>query len=275
MDAPGMTPVELPRRGAPRLHGQVTVLGWGAFKIGRNEGIKYPTGYDLPTDEQSARLVHEVVDMGIGVVDTAPAYGLSEARLGAALGDRRRRIFLSTKVGETFEHGRSHFDFSEAGVMTSLQRSLDRLRTPRVDAAWVHSNGEDMAILRQEEAIRTLARMKEAGCVGCVGFSPKSLEGAMACIGHGQIDAVMLELHPLDTTMLPAAERAAEAGLAVFVKKPLASGRLDPAEAIPWILSHAAVTCVVVGGLHAGRLRSTAVLAAGCLGHRPSNPGKA
>ncbi len=272
MDASGLSPIELPLRGAARLQRQVTVLGWGAFKIGRNEGIKYPTAYDLPTDAQSTQLVHAVVDMGIGVVDTAPAYGLSEARLGASLGARRERVFLSTKVGETFEQGRSRFDFSEAGVCVSVQRSLEHLRTPRVDAAWVHSNGEDMAILRQGDAIRSLVRMKERGDVGCVGFSPKSLEGALACISHGQIDALMLELHPLDPSMLPAAERAADAGLAVFVKKPLASGRLDPAESIPWILGHAAVTCVVVGGLHAGRLRSTAALAAGCPGHRPSNP---
>jgi aryl-alcohol dehydrogenase-like predicted oxidoreductase len=264
VDAPRLNPVDLPSRGAPRLPRPVTVLGWGAFKIGRNEGIKYPTGYDLPSDEASRNLVHAVVDMGIGVIDTAPAYGVSEARLGAALGARRERVFLSTKVGETFEDGRSTFDFSGPAVERSLMRSLERLRTPRVDAAWVHSDGDDLAILRDGTAVLALETMKRNGSVGCVGFSPKSLEGAMACINHGGIDALMLELHPQDRSMLPAAERAAAEGLGVFVKKPLASGRLDPAQAVPWILGHAAVTCVVVGGLHAERLRATAVLAAAC-----------
>ncbi|NBV64391.1 MAG: aldo/keto reductase, partial [Planctomycetes bacterium] len=40
-------------RSAPRLGRAVTVIGWGAFKIGRNEGVKYPTGYDLPSDEEA------------------------------------------------------------------------------------------------------------------------------------------------------------------------------------------------------------------------------
>lgn len=264
MAPPGLTPVSLPRRSTGRLPGGVSVLGWGAFKIGRNEGIKYPTPYDLPSEEASRDLVHAVVDMGIGAIDTAPAYGLSEARLGTALGTRRQRIFLSTKVGEVFEGGRSTFDFAEAAVERSLLRSLERLRTPGVEAAWVHSNGDDLSILREGGAVRALARLREQGRVHCVGFSPKSVEGALACVEHGGIDALMLELHPLDESMLPAADRAARAGMAVFVKKPLASGKLDPATAIPWILSHAAVTCVVVGGLHAGRLRATAELAAAC-----------
>ncbi len=264
MDAAGLTPVDLPRREALRLPRPVTVLGWGAFKIGRNEGIKYPSGYDLPTDDESERLVHAVVDMGIGVVDTAPAYGLSEARLGSSLGPRRERVFLSTKVGETFEAGRSAFDFSSPAVEASVRRSLDRLRVDALDAVWVHSNGDDLAILRDGGAVRSLSAMRERGSVGCVGFSPKTADGAKACIANGSIDAVMLELHPADDSMLPVARQAMDVGMAVFVKKPLASGRLAPAEALPWILSHAAVTCVVLGGLNAGRLRASAELAARC-----------
>ena len=50
-------------------------IGFGAFKIGRNEGIKYPQGYDLPDDARVERLLNEVLDLGINYVDTAPAYG--------------------------------------------------------------------------------------------------------------------------------------------------------------------------------------------------------
>jgi len=83
----------------------------------------------------------------------------------------------------------------------------------------------------------------------------------MRALDDARVDALMLELHPRESSMLPAARRACAEGRAVFVKKPLASGHLSPAEAIPWILSHAEVTCVVVGGLDAGRLRATAALA--------------
>jgi aryl-alcohol dehydrogenase-like predicted oxidoreductase len=259
MNAP--PPITLATRTAARLTRSVTAVGWGAFKIGRNQGIKYPTAYDLPSDEESTRLIHQVVDMGIGVIDTAPAYGCSEARLGAALGTRRDRIFLSSKAGESFEDGRSSFDFSEHGVTASLSRSLDRLRTSRLDGVWIHSNGEDAAILREGGSLRALERARDLGQVGVIGFSPKTLEGAMAALDDARVDALMLELHPRETSMLPAVRRAGAEGRAVFVKKPLASGHLSPAEAIPWILQHREVTCVVVGGLNADRLRATAALA--------------
>ena len=248
-------------RHAKRLPSAVSVIGWGAFKIGRNEGIKYPTPYDLPSDAEANRLIHAVVDMGIGVIDTAPAYGLSEARLGAALGAARERIFLSTKAGERFEDGRSTYDFRERAVEASVAESLDRLRTDRVDCVWVHSDGTDLAILRDGGAIRALAAARERGQVRSIGFSPKTLAGAMAALDDARVDALMVELHPRESSMLPAVQRAGAEGRAVFVKKPLASGHLTPAEAIPWILRHPEVTCVVVGGLNAERLRATAALA--------------
>ncbi len=254
-------PLLIPVRHAPRLPVPVTAIGWGAFKIGRNEGVKYPTGYDLPTDAQATALIHAVIDMGIRAIDTAPAYGLSEVRLGAALGDRRSGVFLSSKAGETFADGRSTYDFGEGAVEASLQRSLERLRTDRLDLAWVHSDGHDLAILREGGALRAMDRAREGGRVGAIGFSPKTLEGAMAALDDDRVDALMLELHPRDPSMLPAVRRAGAQGRAVFVKKPLASGHLAPGEAIPWILRHPEVTCVVVGGLNAERLRVSAALA--------------
>jgi len=262
--------LHIEQRGATRLGRSVTAIGWGAFKIGRNEGVKYPTPYDLPTDAEATELIHAVIDLGIGVIDTAPAYGLSEARLGAALGARRERIFLSSKAGETFERGRSTYDFSQAAVERSLRRSLDRLRTVSLDLAWVHSDGGDEAILREGGAMRALDTAKQAGSVRAIGFSPKTLAGAMAALDDARTDALMLEFHPRDASMLPAIERAGREGRAVFVKKPLASGHLSPAEAIPWILRHPQVTCVVVGGLNADRLRVTAALATRTAPERPS-----
>jgi aryl-alcohol dehydrogenase-like predicted oxidoreductase len=250
----------MPTRSAPRLGREVTVIGWGAFKIGRNEGVKYPTGYDLPTEEAAARLIHAVIDMGIGVIDTAPAYGLSEARLGAALGSRRDGIFLSSKVGEVFERGSSTYDFTERACAESLTRSLDELRTQRLDLVWVHSNGDDEAILREGGAVRALAHAKADGRVGAIGFSPKSQAGALAAIEQSDVDALMLEYHPRDASMAPAIAAAGAAGKAVFVKKPLASGHLPPHEAIPWILANPNVTCIVLGGLNAERLRVNAAL---------------
>jgi len=254
--------IHIPLRKCDALARSVTVLGWGAFKIGRNEGAKYPSAYAVPSADESTALIHAVLDMGIGVIDTAPAYGLSEQRIGAALGDRRSGIFLSTKVGEQFHQGVSAYDFGEAAVADSVLRSLELLRTQWLDLVWVHSNGDDETILRDGGAVQALQRAKESGQIRAIGFSPKSCAGALAAIAQTQIDAVMLEFHPRDASMGEAIALAGAAGKAVFIKKPLASGDLQPAHAMPWILSHRQVTCVVVGGVNADRLRATAVIAA-------------
>ena len=81
MESAGLnSALSIPLRTAARLPRPVCVLGWGAFKIGRNQATKYPTPYELPTDSHSAVVIGEVLDMGIGVIDTAPASGLSEIR---------------------------------------------------------------------------------------------------------------------------------------------------------------------------------------------------
>ncbi len=121
-------------------------LGFGAFKIGRNQKVKYPQGYDLPDESAVARLLNGVLDLGILLIDTAPAYGFSEERIGAAVAHRRREFLLSTKVGETFENGISTYDFSGPAIRASVERSLRRLRTDVLDLVFLHSPGDDLGI---------------------------------------------------------------------------------------------------------------------------------
>ena len=92
-------------------------IGWGAFKIGRDQSTKFPEDYSIPSEDDSVRIIHEMIDLGINLIDTAPSYGLSEARLGKALEGRRDDVVLSTKIGEQFENGLSHYDFTSIPVL--------------------------------------------------------------------------------------------------------------------------------------------------------------
>ena len=58
----------------------VSPIGFGAFKIGRNEQIKYPKGYELPDDDSTDALLNGVLDLGVNLIDTAPAYGGRDVR---------------------------------------------------------------------------------------------------------------------------------------------------------------------------------------------------
>ena len=240
-----------------RLLGQtgllVTPLGFGAFKIGRNEKVKYPQSYDLPDDAAVERLLNGVLDVGINLIDTAPAYGISEERIGKFLASRRNEFVLATKVGERFANGESSFDFTGPGVRASVAESLRRLRTDILDILFVHSNGDDLAIQQQTEVVPTLQKLKQAGYVRAIGFSGKTPAGTEAALDWA--DVVMVEYHLQDTSHVEIIASAAKRGVGVVVKKGLASGHLPPTEALRFVLSNPHVSSVIVGGLNLEHLR--------------------
>ena len=67
----------------------VPALGFGAMQAGDPR---------LP-EEAAARILNHALDLGLALVDTARAYGLSEERIGRHLARRRDEFVLSTKVG--------------------------------------------------------------------------------------------------------------------------------------------------------------------------------
>src|SRR5688572_24363695 len=90
----------------------VSALGLGTVKFGRNEGVKYPTSFELPADSDLQRLLFHAQELGINTLDTAPAYGTSEERLGNLLKGRRKDWTIIGKAGEEFEGGRSRYIFT-------------------------------------------------------------------------------------------------------------------------------------------------------------------
>src|SRR5690606_11813662 len=105
----------------------VSALGLGTVKLGRHTGMKYPEAYPVPSDQQAAGLLAVARAGGINLLDTAPAYGSSEERLGQLLKGQRQHWVLCSKVGEEFDGQHSHFDFSAEHTRMSIERSLRRL----------------------------------------------------------------------------------------------------------------------------------------------------
>ncbi len=238
---------------------QVSPLGFGAFKIGRNEKIKYPQPYDLPDDAAAERLLNGALDLGINLIDTAPAYGISEERIGRFVSHRRREFVLSTKVGERFIGGESVYDFSGAAVRASVADSLRRLRTDAVDLLLVHSNGDDLAIQQQTDLVPTLQKLKLAGYARCIGFSGKTVAGAEMALSWA--DVLMVEYHLEDLSHAEVLAKGAKQGVGVLVKKGLASGTLAAESAIQFVLSNSNVSSLIVGGLNLEHWRSNLVAA--------------
>ena len=241
-------------------------LGFGAFKIGRNQQVKYPHDYDLPDDAAVDRLLNGVLDAGINFIDTAPAYGLSEERIGRALSSRRDDFVISTKVGETFATGKSHYDFSGKSIRQSVQRSLRRLKRDVLDVVFLHAHGNDCAIQRDTDAVETLCALKDVGEIRAIGLSGKTPAGAREAFSWA--DVLMVEFHPDDVSHRQVMQEAASAGIGVIVKKGLASGRIPAGVAIPFVLSDPAVNSLVIGGLDLSHIRENLTRAAEVIADR-------
>jgi aryl-alcohol dehydrogenase-like predicted oxidoreductase len=237
----------------------VTPIGFGAFKIGRNEKTKYATSYPLPDEQAVERLLSGLLDMGVAYIDTAPAYGLSEERIGRAISHRRSEFTLSSKVGESFEHGESRYDFSAAALRASIEQSLRRLKTDVLDIVFIHSDGRDVEIQQSSDAVPTLVEIKRQGLVRAIGLSGKTVEGARLALDWA--DVLMVEYHVEDPSHGPVIASAAERGVGVVVKKGLASGELPAEEAIGFVLANPAIDSLVIGGLNLEHFQANVSLA--------------
>ena len=237
----------------------VSPVGFGGVKLGRNQKTQYGD-FEIPSQRDAEELLFGILDLGINLIDTAPAYGQSEERIGSILAKRRNEFILTTKVGERFEAGQSSYDFNAAAIRQSVQESLRRLRTEHLDVVLVHSHGQDDEILNQTDAIETLARLRDEGCIRAIGFSGKILEQEMRCLDWA--DVMMVTYHTNDTSHRPLLEQADRQGVGILIKKGLDSGRLAPEQAIPSVLAHPSVSSMVIGGIRLDHFSENCRLAA-------------
>jgi aryl-alcohol dehydrogenase-like predicted oxidoreductase len=232
---------------------RVSPLGLGTVKIGRDQQVKYPAGFTIPDDDAVRALFDLAWELGINVLDTAPAYGNSEERLGKLL-PRKNDWIIVGKVGEIFENGESSFDFSAEYTRMSVERSLKRLGRDYIDMVLVHSDGNDMRIIREEAVCDTLQQLKREGLIRAVGMSTKTVEGGIWCVEN--MDVVMASYNTAYTDELPVLQRAAELNKGVLIKKGLQSGHAQSVEeALRFVFAQPAVHSVIVGTINPAHLR--------------------
>jgi aryl-alcohol dehydrogenase-like predicted oxidoreductase len=233
---------------------QVSALGLGTVKLGRNQGLKYPTGSTLPDDASATKLLDRARALGINLLDTAPAYGSSEERLGGLLAGQRQHWVICSKVGEEFEQGQSRFDFSPEHARASVLRSLRRLRTDFLDIVLVHSAGNDLQIIEQMGTLEALAQLKSEGLLRAFGISTKTVAGGLAA---AQVcDVVMLTYNLQQREELAVLDACQRLRRGALVKKALGSGQLPPDAGLGLVFSHAGTSAAVVGTLNPAHLQA-------------------
>ncbi len=251
----------LSRRPLGKTGMAVSILGLGTVKLGRDVGVKYPRGFRIPDDREAGNLIALARDLGINLIDTAPAYGNSEQRLGTLLRGQRHQWLICSKVGEEFDNGESRFDFSPEHTRFSIERSLKRLQTDCIDIVLIHSDGNDEAIVRDSGTLETLAELKKAGKIRAIGMSSKTPGGGLLAAAHS--DVMMVTWNLARNEDIPVIDYCHRQHKGVLIKKALASGHVtlaageDPVrKSFQMIFAHPGVSSAVIGTISPDHLRA-------------------
>ena len=248
----------VPRKSIGETGLNVSMLGLGTVKFGRNEEVKYPTSFAIPDDQQVLALLSQAHDAGINLLDTAPAYGSAQQRLGQLVGSSEDWIICS-KVGERFSNGVSEYIYTETETRQTVEDSLPALKREALDIVLIHSNGEDLNVLQQTPVMDTLLQLKADGKIRATGIESKTVEGGLLAMEY--LDIVMCTYNLQETAELPVIQAAAQQCKGIFIKNGLMSGHLDKSAnenpllaSYEHIFAQSGVTSLIVGTINPAHL---------------------
>jgi aryl-alcohol dehydrogenase-like predicted oxidoreductase len=206
----------------------VSEIGLGTWAFGS------PSIYGAVDAASAERTVQGALDAGVNFFDTAPLYGtkeedgIAEKVLGRALGAARDRVLIATKFGRY--HSRVHTNefFDAANLRWSVEQSLARLGTDRIDVLFFHSPTHPAKI--NDDIWAEFAALKQAGKVRAVGLScgfiQDTAEMTKAWSAAGRIDVAQIAYSLFYREWEPIIAQLARDGVGLVARESMANGFL-------------------------------------------------
>ena len=206
---------------AKRRLGPFTVhpIGLGCMSLSHAYGTP-------PVAADATRLLNRALDLGYDLIDTAALYGFgaNERLIGEAIGHRRSEYVLASKCGMTGVDGKRVIDGRPETLRRTLEESLQRLRTDRIDLYYLHRWDRRVPI---EESVGALGEMVAAGKAGAIGLSEVSAATLRQAQAVHPIAAVQSEYSPWSRNVeLGVLAATGELGAALVAFSPTARGFL-------------------------------------------------
>lgn len=184
---------------------EASVVAIGAWAIGGD------SQWGPSDDSESIRTIHRARELGVTLLDTAPAYGLghSEEVVGKALLGRRGDYVLSTKCGLRWDINEGALMMERDGVRIvrntrpqrlaeELEMSLRRLKTDYLDIYIVHWQELPEFPCPIAETMDFLLRLKAQGKIRAIGASNLSPAQFLEYTKAGQLDLIQEKYSLLD-----------------------------------------------------------------------------
>ena len=146
--------------------------------------------------ESTDEVVKRALELGINYIDTAPLYGKSEELLGGALEGVAEHFYIATKVG--FDP--PDFDYRGDSVLWSIERSLQRLRIPKLGTAQIHE--VNLAgwerIMERGGTLEGLREAQKRGLCERIGITGRAIPLLAKLADTGEFDTMLVyhDYHP-------------------------------------------------------------------------------
>jgi aryl-alcohol dehydrogenase-like predicted oxidoreductase len=187
---------------------EVSILGFGAMHLGSAH----------VDDAVADKMLNEVLDLGVNLIDTARAYGKSEWQIGQFISHRRSEFILSTKVGYDVQW---QPDWSYEAITGGIEQALKLLKTDYIDIVHLHSCSLD--ILERGDVIRGLEDMKKAGKVRFIAYSGEN-EALKYAVLSGKFDSFQASVNICDQRIIEnALPEIVKGGFGMIAKRPIAN----------------------------------------------------
>lgn len=201
---------------------QVSRLGFGCMRFPSRE----VDGKRVFDEEESIRMMHRAMELGVNYFDTAPGYceKQSEIIVGKALKGRRDKVYLSTKYPSE--------EASGDDLERKLETSLKKLDTDYIDFYHMWGISLKTFVERLDTPDGPMARarkLRDAGVIRHISFSFHDAPENMIEIirrGEGVFASVLCQYNLLDRANEDAIAYAHEQGLGVTIMGPVGGGRL-------------------------------------------------
>ena len=142
---------------------EVSVVSLGTWVLGGDQ-------WGETDDTQSIAAIQRAIDLGINLIDTAPAYGLGHAEeiVGKAIKGRRDRVFIASKCGLQKRGKRFVLDLTPTEIRKELEASLVRLAIENIDLYQCHWPDPNTPI---ESTLSEMLKMQSEGKINAIGVS--------------------------------------------------------------------------------------------------------
>lgn len=217
----GALPKRVLGRGAAAM--EVSAIGFGCMGLNHHRSAS-------PNKKSLIRLLHQAVDMGVTLFDTAESYGpwINEELVGEALHEYRYKVNITTKFGHTFINGKHNIgveDCSPANIRRVCEASLRRLNMETIPLFYQHRLDKNVPV---EEVASTVADLIKEGKVLRFGLSEVNAETIRRAHAVCPVTAVQSEYHMMwrepEKSVFPVLE---ELGIGFVAYSPLTRGFLS------------------------------------------------